>query len=137
MSDPNDMERAGKFIGKLKFPDGTVSDEMLACAAWSNAVGKKIAAHARAARMVRSTLIVEVEDAVWQRQLFSLRHQIRQKVDEAIGSGVVEEVEFRIVPPRRGPERARHANAVTDEASGIADPVLRRIYKASRKRETA
>jgi hypothetical protein len=136
----NRMERVSKVMGKLKFPDDTVSREQLACAAWPSAVGKRIAVHARAVRLVRSHLIVEVGDAVWQRQLFALRHQIQRKLDQELGAGVVEEIEFRVVPPRREPERALAAAATsvfTDEADRIGDPFMRRMYKAARKKESA
>lgn len=135
------MERASKVIGKLKLPEGTTSQEAVACAAWPDAVGKKISAHTRASRMVRSNLIVEVEDWVWQRQLFTLRQQIQRKIDAAIGPGIVAEIEFRVIPPKLGPQRAQRAIGPAarsnDEADNIADPVLRSIYKASRKRERA
>ena len=131
------MERASKVLGKLNLPQGTVDPEIVVCAAWAGAVGKKVAAHTRAARLVRSHLIVEVEDGVWQRQLFVLRSQIRRKIDESIGAGIVEDIEFRVAPRRLGPQRAQHSTAVNDDADGIADPVLRNIYKASRKKELA
>jgi predicted nucleic acid-binding Zn ribbon protein len=131
------MERASKVLGKLNLPAGTITQEAMVCAAWASAVGKKIAAHSRAAKMVRAHLIVEVEDAIWQRQLFVLRSQIRRKIDENIGAGVVEDIEFRVTPQRLGPQRAPHSTLRADEADGIADPVLRNIYKASRKRQLA
>jgi hypothetical protein len=131
------MERASKVLGKLNLPQGMVDPEIIVCAAWAGAVGKKVAAHTRAARLVRSHLIVEVEDNIWQRQLFVLRGQIRRKIDESIGAGIVEDIEFRVAPRRLGPQRAQHSTAVSDDADGIADPVLRNIYKASRKRELA
>jgi predicted nucleic acid-binding Zn ribbon protein len=131
------MERASQVLGKLSLPQGTFTPEAMVCAAWASAVGKKIAAHARTAKLVRTHLIVEVEDAIWQRQLFVLREQIRRKIDENIGAGVVEDIEFRVSPVRRGPQHAMRATAGADEASGIVDPVLRNIYKASRKRELA
>ena len=131
------MERASKVLGKLNLPEGTVTPEALVCAAWAGAVGRKIAAHSRAVRLVRSRLVVEVEDAIWQRQLFVLRQQIQRKIDESVGASIVEEIEFRVAPPRLGPSRAQHSTARTDEADGIADPVLRNIYRASRKRELA
>ncbi len=109
----------------------------MVCAVWANAVGKKIAAHSRAVKMVRSHLIVEVEDAIWQRQLFVLRRQIGGKIEECIGAGIVEDIEFRVAPRRIGPMRAQHATALADEADAIADPVLRNLYKAARKRELA
>ena len=131
------MERASKVLGKLNLPQGAVDPEIIVCAAWASAVGKKVAAHTRAARLVRSHLIIEVEDSIWQRQLFVLRSQIRRKIDESIGAGIVEDIEFRVAPRRLGPQRAQHSTAARDEADGIADPVLRNIYKASRKRELA
>lgn len=131
------MERASKVLGKLSLPQGTVTQEAMVCAAWAGAVGKKIAAHARAAKLVRTHLVVEVEDAIWQRQLFALRGQICRKIDESIGTDVVEDIEFRVTPRRLGPQRAQHATVHADEADGITDPVLRNLYKASRQRELA
>jgi len=131
------MERASRVLGKLSLPQGTFTPEAMVCAAWASSVGKKIAAHTRAAKLVRMHLIVEVEDAIWQRQLFALREQIRRKIEESVGSGIVEDIEFRVMPARLGPQLARRAMHGSDEATGIADPVLRNIYKASRKRELA
>ena len=129
------MERLSKTIGGLKLLD----TEELACAVWAQAVGKKIAAHTRAARMVRTRLIVEVEDHIWQRQLFTLSRQILGKLEQFLGHGVVEDIEFRIVPRRREPERALASIpvAAADDAAGIADPVLRSIYRASRNKALA
>jgi predicted nucleic acid-binding Zn ribbon protein len=138
------MERASKLIQRLRLPGETISGEELARAAWAGAVGKKIAEHTRAARMVRTRLIVEVEDRIWQRQLFSLEKQILRNLEQQIGAGVVEEIEFRIVPravnetPRMPVQRAERAvPGVADEAETIQDPVLRRIYKAARQRAGA
>jgi acyl-CoA hydrolase len=137
-----DMERASKLLGHLGMPGDTISHEEIACAAWPKAVGKKVAAHTRATRMVRSSLIVEVEDRVWQQQLFTLRHQINRALDERIGPGIVCEIEFRIVALRRGPQRAEIADPAAqvspaDDAEQITDPVLRQIYKSARRKETA
>jgi hypothetical protein len=138
------MERASKLIRGLGLPGDTMTAEQLACAAWAAAVGKKVAIHTRAARMVRTRLIVEVEDIVWQRQLWALRTQILRNLDQHIGTGLVDDLEFRIVPRRREPQRALAAVAggpsstpLLDEADGIADPVLRDIYRASRRKALA
>lgn len=133
------MERASQLIRSLHLPGNTLSAEELACACWPQAVGKKIAGHTRAVRLVRTRLVVEVEDAIWQRQLFGLSHQILRNLRKDLGVGLVEDVEFRVVPRRREPERARVAAPalLADEADGIADPVLRGIYKASRKKARA
>lgn len=133
------MERASKLIRGLRLPGDTITVDELACAAWPNAVGKKIASHTRAAKLVRNRLVVEVEDRVWQRQLFALTGQIVRNLERHLGPGLVEEMEFRIVPRRREPQRADEAVPVLfrDEADGIEDPVLRGIFKASRKKALA
>ncbi len=133
------MERASKLIRGLRLSGNVITADELACAAWPEAVGKKLAAHTRAARMVRTRLVVEVEDATWQRQLFTLSRQILNNLDTHLGHGFVEDLEFRVVPRRREPQRAEQAVPAlfADDADGIADPVLRDIYKASRKKALA
>jgi hypothetical protein len=133
------MERASKLIRGLRLPGDTITAEELACAAWPDAVGKKIANHTRAAKLVRTRLVVEVEDRVWQRQLFALTGQIVRNLERHLGPGLVEEMEFRIVPRRREPQRANEALPALfrDEADAIADPVMRGIFKASRKKALA
>ena len=133
------MERASRIIGRLASRGGAIDPEELVRRAWPQAVGKKIAAHARAARMVRTRLVVEVEDTIWQRQLFALSGQIKANLEKQVGAGIVEEVEFRVAPPRREAQRAELAQPglAADEADQIADPVLRNMYKISRKKALA
>ncbi len=133
------MERASRLIGKLALPRDAVSSEELVRTAWPQAVGKKIARHTRPVNMVRTRLIVEVEDVVWQRQLFALTGQVLANLEKTLGRGMVEDIEFRVVPPRREPQRAVRsaAGALFDEADRIADPVLRVIYKRSREKALA
>lgn len=132
------MERAGKILAKIKNSD-TISPEEMARAAWLATVGKRIAAKASPKALVRGSLIVEVEDAVWQKQLFHLRYDILAKLTSVIGGGIVTGLEFRIATPRRPPQSAQsHSDtAVFDDADSIEDPVLRIIYKQARKRATA
>ncbi len=123
----------------LRLGGEAVTDERIACAAWPLAVGRKIAAHTRAAKMVRGRLVIEVEDNIWQKQLFTLTPQILGRLAQNLGGGVVEDLEFRVVPRRREPGRAAASVPAlfADEAEGISDPVLRSIYRASRKRALA
>jgi hypothetical protein len=141
MSNQANMERASRLLGKIRLPKETYGAEALACAAWPAAVGKKIAAHAHAAKMVRTSLIVEVEDAVWRMQLYGLRGQILSNLCRQIGQGFVEEIEFRVVPLRREPQRAQSATRKSlpmfDDAERIDDPGLRRIYRADRTKALA
>jgi len=134
------MERASKFMGKLKL-SAQLQPEELAIAAWPVAVGKRIAFHSAARCLVRDKLVVEVDDGIWKRQLFQLRLQILENLVEIIGPDLVRDVEFRIAPPRR-PAAAAVAlksdmTQPTDEADSIRDPVLRQIYKEQRKKASA
>lgn len=133
------MERASKLIRGLKLPLDTLSGEELACAVWAQAVGKTIARHTRAARVVRTRLIVEVEDVTWRRNLNSLSNRIIWNLEQILGKGLVDALEFRVVPRRREPQRATEVmpGLFADESNAIADPVMRGIYRASRKRALA
>lgn len=133
------MERASKVIRGLKLSGEVISAGELACAAWPDAVGKRVATHTRAARLVRNRLVIEVEDAVWQRQMFALSPHILVNLARSLGTGFVEDLEFRVVPRRREPQQARQAvpSLFADDADAIADPVMRRIYKAARKKAQA
>lgn len=137
------MERASRILGEFSLAETQVSKggplldpEQIATACWMKAVGKKIAQHTRVRGLVRNRLIVEVEDTVWQRNLHSLSRHITANLEKVLGRGIVTEMEFRVVPLRREPQRAI-ASIPTDDAEGIADPGLRRLYRASRLRETA
>ena len=133
------MERASNSLAKLKLSD-KMSGEELARAAWPSAVGKRIAVRTSIFGLVRDRLVVEVEDAVWQKQLFHLRYQILNNFAEIIGGDIVRDIEFRIGTPRRPPQpasRIDNSRSSGDEADGIKDPVLRILYKESRKKASA
>jgi predicted nucleic acid-binding Zn ribbon protein len=128
------MERAGQVLGKLKLAKQGVTDEELARSAWPAAVGKKIALRTRALGLVRTRLVIEVEDAVWQRQLWALRGQILQGIQNVLGRQIVTELEFKVGVPRMKPARVEALPFSGDEADLIRDPVFRLNYKAARKR---
>jgi hypothetical protein len=137
------MERASLVLRGLKSTSRDVSPEQLAAAAWPTAVGKTIARRTGVTGLVRGRLVVEVEDNIWQKQLWSLRTQILASLEKTLGRPpLVTELEFRIAGPARRPPMAAErrqaaAAAPADDADAIRDPVLRSIYKASRKKATA
>jgi len=133
------MERASKLIRSLRLSGDVITPEQLCCAAWPEAVGIKIARHTRPAKLVRTRLVVEVEDNTWQRQLFALTPHILNNLEKTLGRGLVEDLEFRIVPRRRDAVIARQAvpALLPDDADSIADPVMRDLYKLSRKKAQA
>lgn len=138
------MERASLVLRSLKSTSRDVSPEQLATAAWPLAVGKTIANRTTVIGLLRGRLVVEVEDNIWQKQLWALRGQILGSLAKSLGQPpLVTELEFRIAgPSRRPPQTAGiHGAAVatvsTDEADAIRDPVFRSIYRAARKKATA
>ncbi len=106
------MERAGRLIGKLKLSPDLADPETRARAAWKIAAGKKIAEHTRAIAFVRGSLVVEVEDYIWQRQLWTLRHFLIGNLEKVLGEKLVTDLDFRPMLPaasrRRMPQRAEY-----------------------------
>jgi hypothetical protein len=138
------MDQASRIIGQIAGASDVISPERIACGAWKRAVGRRIAARTRAMKLVRSTLVVEVEDEMWRKNLWSLRYQILRNLEKAIGPEIVSDLELRVLPLRMEPQRAAQSDTgeklvlqPLDDGDGIADPGLRRIYKAARRRETA
>jgi hypothetical protein len=138
------VESVSRIFGKLREADRPISPEQLVLSAWKSAVGRKIAARTRASKLVRARLVVEVEDQIWQRQLFVMTRQILANLEQKVGRGIVDEVEFRIVPRRIEPQRAAASmpglfggSRQGDEADQIADPHMRHIYKTARRKESA
>lgn len=132
------MERAGRVLAKLKLARHGVEDEQLACAAWPVAVGKTIANRTQALTLVRTRLVIQVEDATWQRQLWGLRGQILARLRETLDRAIVEELEFRIAVPQRKPVQTEQAQPISaDEAETIRDPMFRNIYRAARRKANA
>ena len=138
------MERAARLIKNDKYSKRIIEDDAIVQAVWPAAVGKAIARHTGNLKIVRECLVVEVEDALWQKQLHSLRNQIVDRVQKLTGNAAIQRVEFRVGIPKRAPQRTEiaHSRPVLqgtepDEADQIQDPVLKKVYRLSRKRATA
>ena len=124
------MQRAGSLIRKLKLPAGSDSPENRAKAAWKIAAGPKIERHTLAASLVRGTLVVEVGDIIWQRQLNTLRHFLLRNLAEVLGEPLVTDLDFRPMLKRRAPQAAD-----TIRPDGIADPVMALLYQQAKKKQ--
>ncbi len=113
-----------------------IKQSYLIAARWlHDAVGKRIAGHARAGPLAGSLLIVEVDDEVWRRQLTFLTGQILERLKQVLGRELVSRIDFRLSTPRRMPQRATTASG--DEADTIPDAGLRMAYRASRRKASA
>jgi hypothetical protein len=132
------MESVSRYFGKLDLAEPAISGEQLVLSAWRGAVGKKIADRTRPHKLVRTRLVIDVEDRVWQKQLFALSRQILANLEKKVGHGLVDDLEFRVAPRRIPPQRATASlPLLDDEAAGISDPVMRHIYKHARLKERA
>src|ERR1700722_17762863 len=70
------MDQASRLIARWAGVSDVISHERIACGAWKKAVGSKIALRTRALKLVRTTLVVEVDDEIWRSNLWTLRYQI-------------------------------------------------------------
>jgi hypothetical protein len=135
------MDQASRIIAQWSGASDLITGERIACGAWKKAVGKRLGERTRAVKLVRDKLIVEVEDETWRKNLWGLRFHILKNLVKAIGPGIVDNLEFRVMPPRREVQRetlpALFAPGLADDSATIADPGMRRIYRNARRRETA
>jgi len=137
------MERAARVLQKNKFSKSLLGDEDVVRALWFAAAGKVIHAHTSRVRLVRKTLVVEVEDSIWQRQLRGLSEQILARVRKLTGQEEITDLEFRVGVPRRLPQRSQTAAGASaaanpaDEAEQIRDPMLKKVYQLSRRKASA
>src|SRR4051812_44208112 len=100
------MERAARVLRKTKQSKAILDDSQAVQAVWPAAVGKAIARHVSRLYLVRTTLVVEVEDHIWQRQLRTLESQITDRIRTLLPDLVITSLEFRVGVPRREPQRA-------------------------------
>ena len=88
--------------------------------------------------LVRKRLVVTVDDEIWRSQLWTLRTQILDNVAGMLGPGVVERLEIRVEARRIPPSHTDSPSSVrSDDADRIPDPLLRHLYRASRRRASA
>jgi hypothetical protein len=133
------MDQASRIIAQWSGGSGLIDRERVACAAWKKAVGTKIARYTHALKLVREELVVEVEDEMWRDNLYSLKPMILRNMEAALGPGIVTDFWFRVMPRKIEPQREMRGlePADVEQGSDIQDPGMRRIYRKSRRRETA
>ena len=61
-------------------------------AKWEAVVGPTIAAHAEPRRLQRGILIVAVDSPMWMVELQFLKHDLRQRLNAAVGRNAVRDV---------------------------------------------
>ena len=89
--------------------------EAAALAAWRHVAGEGLRDHAVATRLGEGTLVVEVRDAIWQKQLATMKRQLIFRVNSTLGQPLVKDIELRINP------KALSATAQKPTYTDIAD----------------
>lgn len=128
------MERISRIAGRSKAFKGAQTPEDLAQAAWTAAVGKRLASKPFRLCLFGSKLVVEVGDAVWQQQLTTMSAMLLEGMRKALGFQLVKELEFRVGAQTEAPRKGVQSATPLDEAESIQDPMLRLAYRSSRKR---
>jgi hypothetical protein len=134
------MERAGRILSRLRSASGTLTATQLAVSAWPAAVGYRLAARTRVTFFEKGRMIVEAEDALWQKNLAALSPQILANLQKLLLESAPASIEFRVGARRRPPRReepVRGTGLFATEPSGIADPSLDYIYRLSRRKAGA
>ena len=138
------MERASKILGTTRIASRICSQEQIAHAVWRAAVGKRLAVHTNPSYLRGATLTIEVADEVWATQLDPLKSQILRKMTAIAGTHLVRELAIAVVPRRRSMAVESHSVRnghlrlpLLDPREQAADPLLDRIYQASRRRALA
>ena len=113
--------------------------EAAAIAAWKHAAGDGLKGRAVPVKLENRTLTVSVADAIWQKQLHSMRGQLLFRVNTLLGRPIVGAIEFLIDPKlaaaqaeQEKPEDEQVDNEVPLElwsaANAIHDKELRKSF---------
>ena len=65
---------------------------------WPDVVGESLAAHCRPLSLRAGTLTIGTREAAWGAQLQWLEADLRRRLDDALGAGVVTRVTVRVRP---------------------------------------
>jgi len=118
--------------------------------AWASAVGERVRAVTRLHECRDRTLIVDVSDAAWKRELEKLQHVILARLTENLPERPLAAISFRLRPARwavasaarpapaavvPGPPEAKDA-ASDDAPPGALDDRLRRVMSRYLSRRT-
>ena len=113
--------------------------EAAAVAAWKHAAGEGLKEHAVPVKLEQRTLTIAVADAIWQKQLHSMRGQLLFRINSILGQPLVGTLEFVIdaklarkrveqsSPPEETPDNEIPLE-LWSAASAIQDKALRKQF---------
>ena len=118
--------------------DSTEVAEAAAIAAWKHAAGDGLKEHAVPLKLENRTLTIAVADAIWQKQLHSMRGQLLFRVNSILGKPLVSTLDFVVDPKLAKPpaEQPAHEEVPDNEvplelwsaANAIHDKDLRKKF---------
>jgi hypothetical protein len=114
--------------------------EAACIAAWKNAVGEGLSNHAVPVHLENKTLVVVVEDNIWQKQLELMRGQLLFRLNAVLGHSLVDSIQVRIDAKMlantcgakeesgKAPFDSSVPAEILSAAAGIEDVDLRRAF---------
>jgi hypothetical protein len=129
-------------LGKAGLTDQ--SRRLQIMAAWSTAVGARIAARTEPHVFSRGVLTIKVQTTAWQNELTFLKRDLVNRLNQVLGAHVVKELKMvgGTVHKRRSPERVElpplpsaQARRVADTAASIEDDEVRARFVALMEKE--
>jgi predicted nucleic acid-binding Zn ribbon protein len=88
--------------------DSTEVAEAAAIAAWKHAAGDGLKEHAVPVKLEDRTLTIAVADAIWQKQLNSMRGQLLFRINSTLGKPLVSMLDFVVDPKIAKPHVEQH-----------------------------
>jgi len=113
--------------------------EAAAIAAWKHAAGNGLKEHAVPVKLEDRTLTIAVADAIWQKQLNSMRGQLLYRINSILGKPLVSTLDFVVDPKIAKPhveQPVEHEELLDNEvplelwsaANAIQDKELRKRF---------
>jgi predicted nucleic acid-binding Zn ribbon protein len=113
--------------------------EAAAIAAWKHAAGDGLKEHAVPVKLEDRTLTIAVADAIWQKQLNSMRGQLLFRINSTLGKPLVSTLDFVVDPKIAKPhveQPVEHEELLDNEvplelwsaANAIQDKELRKRF---------
>ncbi|OGU11806.1 MAG: hypothetical protein A2075_09460 [Geobacteraceae bacterium GWC2_58_44] len=110
---------------------------------WEDAVGSRIASHARPAAFRDGTLTLTVDSAPWMQQLNYLKRELIAKVNGELGEELVKELYMkagRVSAPPAPDEKPQAAKRrelseeertwIAEQSQSVSDPELRAVFES-------
>jgi hypothetical protein len=113
--------------------------EAVCVSAWKYVVGEALNSHTEPVQLKDQTLVIAVQDNIWQKQLEQLRGQLLFRLNAVLGQKAVKSIEVSIQPQRfrsmdhnvatkRSGEHAPVPIELVSAAAEIQDAGLRRAF---------